>query len=45
MQEVHLALENRRNKNLYIIIIAFLAVMVLLSLWLLSPYAPKPIAG
>lgn len=45
MQEVHLALENRRNKNLYIIIIAFLAVMVLLCLWLLSPYAPRPIAG
>lgn len=44
MQEVHLALENRRNKNIYIFIIAFLAVMVLLCLYLLSPYAPKPIA-
>lgn len=42
MQEVHLALENRRNKNIYIFIIAFLAVMVLLCLYLLSPYAPKP---
>jgi len=43
MQEVHLALENRRNKSLYGIIIGFLIVMALLCLWLLSPYAPKPI--
>ena len=45
MQEVHLALENRRNKSLYGIIIGFLIVMALLCLWLLSPYAPKPIGA
>lgn len=44
MQEVHLALENRRNKNIYICIIVFLAVMVLLCVYLLSPYAPSPLA-
>ncbi|MDE6469036.1 MAG: protein kinase [Muribaculaceae bacterium] len=42
MQEVHLALENRKNHRIYIVIIAFLALMVLLLLWLKSPYAPQP---
>lgn len=45
MQEVHLALENRRNKNIYTLIIGFLVLMVLLCIYLLSPYAPKPING
>ena len=43
MQEVHLAPENRGSRRLYIIIIAFLALMVLLLIWLKSPYAPKPV--
>lgn len=43
MQEVHLALEDRHKKNIYIFIIAFLAVMVLLCIYLLSPYAPTPV--
>lgn len=42
MQEVHLALENRKSQRIYIVIIAFLALMVLLLLWLKSPYAPTP---
>lgn len=43
MQQVHLALENRGNRHLYMVIIAFLALMLLLILWLKSPYAPQPI--
>lgn len=42
MQQVHLALENRRSSFIYIIIIAFLAVMVIILLWLQSPFAPAP---
>ncbi len=42
MQQVHLALENRRSSVIYIIIIAFLAVMVIILLWLQSPFAPAP---
>lgn len=42
MQQVHLALENRRTRSLYLIIIAFLVVMIIIILWLKSPYAPAP---
>lgn len=42
MQQVHLALENRRSRSIYIIIIAFLIVMILILVWLKSPYAPQP---
>ena len=42
MQQVHLALENRRSRNIYLIIITFLIVMILIILWLKSPYAPAP---
>lgn len=42
MQQVHLALENRRNSTVYILIIAFLALMILIILWLKSPWAPAP---
>lgn len=41
MTQVHMALENKRNRG-YIIIIAFLTIMVLVLAWLLSPYAPTP---
>lgn len=44
MQQVHLALENRRSRTVYIIIIAFLVVMILLLLWLKSPMAPAPVS-
>lgn len=43
LQQVHLALENRKTRFIYLIIIAFLVVMVLLLLWLKSPYAPAPV--
>ncbi|MDE5629048.1 MAG: protein kinase [Muribaculaceae bacterium] len=42
MQQVHLALENRSTRYIYLAIIAFLVLMVLLLLWLKSPYSPKP---
>lgn len=41
IQQLRLAIAGRRSDRLYIIIIAFLAVMVLLLLWLSSPWAPK----
>lgn len=43
LQQLHLALENRRPRTVYLIIIAFLTVMVILLLWLYSPYAPQPL--
>lgn len=43
MQQVHLALENRGNRHLYMVVIAFLALMLLLIIWLKSPYAPAPV--
>ena len=42
MQQVHLALEGRRNMRIYLIVLAFLVLMVLLLVWLKSPYAPAP---
>lgn len=42
MQELHMALENRSAKRLYLLIIAFLVIMVLILAWLMSPYSPKP---
>lgn len=43
LQQLHLALENRRSRSVYLTIIAFLVLMILLLLWLYSPYAPEPI--
>lgn len=40
-QQLHLALENRRSNRLYIAIIAFLAAMVLIVVWLSSPWSPR----
>ena len=45
MQQVHLALENRSSRTLYIIVIAFLLLMLVLVVWLKSPYSPQPIHG
>lgn len=39
---LQMALEGRSSRTLYLLIIAFLVVMVLVLLWLLSPMAPKP---
>ncbi|MDE5661346.1 MAG: protein kinase [Muribaculaceae bacterium] len=43
MQQVHLALENRGSRHLFLVVIAFLSLMILLLLWLKSPYAPSPV--
>ncbi len=43
MQQVHLALENRGNRSFYLFIIAFLVLMLLLVIWLKTPYAPTPV--
>lgn len=43
LQQLHLALENRGYSRIYLIVIAFLVLMVLLLIWLKSPYAPKPV--
>lgn len=42
MQQLHLALENRRSRRLYIGIIAFLLAMIVLLVWLSSPWRPAP---
>lgn len=42
MQQVHLALENRGNRLFYIFIAAFLVLMLVLVIWLKTPYAPTP---
>ncbi len=42
---LQMALENKSSRSLYLLIIAFLVVMVLVLLWLLSPCAPKPPVG
>lgn len=41
MQEVHMALENRNSRRLYILVIAFLAVMVMILAWLNSSRRPR----
>ena len=41
-QQLRMALSGQHSNRLYIIMIAFLAVMVLLLLWLSSPWGPKP---
>lgn len=43
IESLHLALENRRTPTLMIWIIAFLALMVIILVWLNSPWAPAPI--
>lgn len=43
IQQVHLALENRGNRSFYLFVIAFLVLMLLLVIWLKSPYAPTPV--
>ncbi|MCM1067515.1 MAG: protein kinase [Muribaculaceae bacterium] len=43
IQQIHLALENRDNRLFYIIVIAFLVLMLLLVIWLKTPYAPTPV--
>ena len=45
LQQLHLALEDRGIKWLYIVIIIFLSIMVLILVWLRSPYSPSPIHG
>ncbi len=45
MQQVHLALENRGMRHLYGVIIAFLLLMLVIIIWLNSPYAPAPVSG
>ncbi len=42
IQELRMAIENRRNRRLLILIFAFLAALVILLAWLSSPYRPTP---
>ncbi len=45
IQQVRLALAGRRSNRLYMTIIIFLALMVVLLLWLSSPWGPTPPAA
>lgn len=42
-QQLRLALAGRRSNHLYMAIIIFLSLMVILLLWLSSPWSPKPV--
>ena len=42
VQSLHLALENRKQSRLTMIVIVFLSLMILLLAWLNSPLAPAP---
>ena len=42
IHQLRMALANRRSSRFYLTIIAFLSAMVLLLLWLSSPWRPKP---
>lgn len=42
IQELRMAIENRGNRRLLLMIIAFLTVLVLILAWLQSPYRPTP---
>lgn len=41
IQDLKMALDNRTNNRLYIIIIAFLSIMIIALAWLNSSYSPK----
>ena len=43
VNELRLALANRKSNNIYLAIIAFLVAMIALLLWLNSPYRPAPL--
>lgn len=42
LEALHLALEGRSQRRFYILVLTFLAAMMLLVMWLLSPYRPAP---
>ncbi len=42
-ESLRMALERRKSSRFYMIIIGFLALMVILLAWLMSPYAPEPV--
>lgn len=42
IDSLQLAIDNRKSKRLYIMIIIFLIIMVAVLAWFSSPYAPKP---
>lgn len=43
VNSLRLALANRRSNTIYIAVIVFLTAMILLLLWLSSPYRPEPL--
>ena len=44
IQDLKLALDNRNNNKLYIIIIVFLSIMIIILAWLNSSHSPKGIS-
>lgn len=42
VQELRLALQQRSDRKLYIVILAFMLIMTALCIWLTSPWAPVP---
>ena len=42
LQQLHLALEGRNSRGLVMLVAVFIVLMLLLVLWLKSPYSPEP---
>ena len=40
LEQLHLALEDRSSRRLYILLSVFIVAMIILVIWLLSPYRP-----
>lgn len=45
LEQLHMALEGRSQKRFYLLIAVFVAVMLLIVAWLLSPWRPEPVYG
>lgn len=43
LEQLHLALGGRGLQRFYIVVVAFISIMLLLIAWLLSPWRPEPI--
>ena len=42
LQQLHLALEGRNSRGLVMLVAVFIVLMLILVLWLKSPYSPEP---
>lgn len=43
IESLRMAIERRKSSRFYLVVIGFLVAMVILLVWLMSPYAPAPV--